>query len=273
MPKAISDERRERNRRIRIAVYGGLLASLWGFYVWQPWEYDFIPRRLPTPNPPVDPNSTFLLSGRAKVLVVTAHPDDSAFFIGGTLARLNEARTEIHQVICTDGDKGYYPFEDWQWNRRTRRQEALSEARWWGGVDVLFLGLPDGRLRNNEYLVGRIAAALERVKPDYLLCFDPAYPDRFSHRDHRRAGEAAFEAATKTRIPKWVLMFQTIAPNFVMDISDYWDAKRDLLQMHASQFHGPRLVAITNMVGNRAERAGAGIGVSMGEGYRCVRFR
>jgi len=259
--------------RRRLIAYGSLAAGLWAFYAWVPWNIDLLPRKPPEPNPPVDPDSAFLFSGEAKVLIVTAHPDDSAFYIGGLLTQLAEAGTEIHQVICTDGDKGYYPFEDWQGNRRVRRQEALQEARMWRGVDILFLGEPDGRLRKNERVVDAIKRAIIRTEPDYLVCFDPEYPPRMSHQDHRRAGEAAYQAAMETRIPKWVLMFATRAPNYVRDISSEWPAQQELLKIHASQFHGTRLERIYALVSDRQFAEGELRGFYMGEGFRCVNVR
>ena len=253
-------------------MYGGLAAALWGFYVWVPWNIDIIPRRPPNPNPPVDPDSAFLFSGQAKILVVTAHPDDSAFYIGGMLTKLSQSDTEIHQVICTDGDKGYYPFEDWQWNRRVRRQEALEEARKWGGVDILFLGRPDGRLRINPQVIESIQKTIERVKPDYLFCFDGEYPPRMSHQDHRRSGEASMEAAKRSGLHMWVLQYSTIAPNFIVDITNEWEAQQELLRIHRSQFHDRRLTMITGMVGEHAQEEGQLAGYAFGEGFRCVRL-
>src|SRR5689334_23147285 len=107
-PDPAARKRRRRKAKRRLIVYGSLVALVWGFWVWQPYEYDFIPRRLPNPNPPVDPDSKHLFSPGAKVLVVTAHPDDSAFYIGGFLTQLGKSGAEIHQIICTDGDKAYY---------------------------------------------------------------------------------------------------------------------------------------------------------------------
>jgi LmbE family N-acetylglucosaminyl deacetylase len=262
--------KKQRALKRRLAVYGGILAAIYGFYLWVPWEIDFIPRGAPHPNPPVDPDTKFLFSGKAKVLLVTAHPDDSAFYVGGLLTKLAQAGAEIHQVICTDGDKGYYPFEDWQWNRRTRRQEALAEAKTWHGKDILFLGRPDGRLRNDGDLVESIKTAIRRVKPDYVLCFDGAYPPRMSHQDHRRAGEAAFQAAQEMKVP-WVLQFSTSAPNHIVDISKEWDAQQELLAIHKSQFYGDHLTGIIGMVGGNAEKEGALAGFDYGEGLKCVR--
>jgi LmbE family N-acetylglucosaminyl deacetylase len=267
-----SKDNRQKRAATRVLVYGMLFAALWGAYVWQPWEYDLISRRLPQPNPPIDPDSAHLFSGHARVLVVTAHPDDSAFYIGGLLTRLAAAGTEIHQVLCTDGDKGYYPFEDWRENRTVRRKEALEEAAAWGGRDILFLGRPDGRLRNDTALVGSVAEALQRVKPDYLLCFDGEFPPRFSHQDHRRSGDAAWIAAEQTRIPKWVLQFSTIAPNYVVDISREWPHQQKLLEIHRSQFYGKHLQRIINMVGSNAAKDGETGGFTFGEGLRCTQL-
>ena len=41
-----------------------------------------------------------------RVLVVTAHPDDSEFGAGGTIARLAKDGCEVTYVIATNGNKG-----------------------------------------------------------------------------------------------------------------------------------------------------------------------
>lgn len=265
--------RRSKAAKRRLVVYGSLVAIAWGFYVWQPYEYDLFQKQPPNPNPVVDPNSKFLFSPEAKVLVVTAHPDDSAFYIGGLLTQLHQAKAQIYQVLCTDGDKGYYPFEDWQRNRRERREEAIAEAKVWGGKSIWFLSEPDGRLRPNEHVISSIQQIIEEVKPDYIICFDGIYPPRMSHQDHRRSGDAATEAAKRSKIPKWVIHFSTSAPNWTIPIDEQWDAQQHLLQIHASQFHGKRLEGVTNMVESTAEKDGARIGTGLGEGFRCEQLR
>jgi LmbE family N-acetylglucosaminyl deacetylase len=269
-PLPPSVRRRHRNRRV--AVYGTLIAALVGFWQWQPWEFDLIPRTPPNPNPRVDPDRARLFAPGTKILLVTAHPDDSEFYIGGVLTQLGKT-AEIHQVICTDGDKGYYPFEDHERNRRVRQAEARAAAEAWRGKGVTFLGYPDGRLRANEDAIRRMQREIERVRPEYVLAFDGEYPPRMSHQDHRRAGDIALEAARRSGIPKWALLFSSIAPNFVLDITDDWDRKRELLAIHKSQFHDERLERVTNMVASTAEQEGEIIGAALGEGFRCVRLK
>src|SRR5690349_3380955 len=96
--------RKRKHRKRRIIVYGGLLLAIYAFWIWQPYEWDIFPHQ-PVPNPPVDPDSKHLFSEGTKVLVVTAHPDDSAFYIGGFLTQLGRSGADVHQIICTDGDK------------------------------------------------------------------------------------------------------------------------------------------------------------------------
>jgi LmbE family N-acetylglucosaminyl deacetylase len=265
---------KRRRRRRRILVYGTLAALLWGFWVYQPWEYDFIPRRLPHPNPKVDPDSARLFSPGTKVLVITAHPDDSEFYIGGTLSKLRDSGAEIWQVIITDGDKAYYgPLTNVAENRRIRHEEALAATRIWRGKNLVFLGYLDGRLKSSDRLVDRLRVEIQKFQPEYVLAFDFDYPPRMSHGDHRQAGQAVALAVEQATSVRWLMRFSTIAANYVVDISDYWDQKKELLKVHKSQFHDERLERVTNMVEDNAINDGEMIGATYGEGFRCTRLK
>ncbi len=258
--------------RRRALVYGGLLAGLWGFYVWQPWEFDFVPRQPPLPNPPVDPDSGRLFLKGARVAVITAHPDDSEFYIGGVLTKLHADGAEMYEIVCTDGDKGYYPFSHPEALGEVRRSEQRNAAAVWGARQVDFLGFPDGRLRVNDETIGAVESRLEQIQPEYVLAFDGDYAPRFSHQDHRRAGDLAQIAARRAPSVKWLLRFSTIAPNYAVDITDEWDAQKALLALHRSQFSGDHLTWIENMVGSNAEADGERIGVGLAESFRCSRL-
>lgn len=262
--------RRRKRRRIRFIVYGSLIALLWGFWVWQPWELDVIRRKPPKPNPAVDPDSDRLFARGTKIAVVVGHPDDAEFYIGGSLTRLG-ATADITLICVTDGDKAYYPFEDWQSNRRVRRQEQTDATRKWKGRNVVFLAYPDGRLRVTKELELDLTRQLESLKPDYIMTFDGEFPPRFSHQDHRRTGDAVANVLDRRPdLCRWLMRFSTIAANHFIDITDQWDAKRALLAVHKSQFHGERLERVTNMVQDRAVEDGERIGVTYAEGFRCI---
>lgn len=207
------------------------------------------------------------------MLIVTAHPDDAEFYIGGLLTRLGAVGAKLTIVVCTDGDKGYYPFEDWQRNRRVRQQEQRDAAKLWNAQEVEFLSYPDGRLFANSDVVMRIAAIMQRVQPDYILAFDHDYSKRLNHRDHRNAGEAAERAVHQAGVGKWLLRFNTIAPNFAVDVTAEWPRKRELLAIHKSQFNGDKLTMIEGFVSRSAEGDGKLLHVRYAEGLRCTRLR
>jgi len=266
--------KRKKAIKKRLWFYGSFLAILYFAWWYQPYEFDIIPRKIPNPDPMVDPDSDHLFQRGTKVLVVTAHPDDSEFFIGGLLSKLKNTGAELHQVICTDGDKGYYLFfTNASQNRITRRQEATEASNAWNAQSLKFLGYPDRWLHNKEDVVAKVAEEIQRVKPEYILAFDGDFPPRASHQDHRRSGDIAKIAAERTHVAKWLLLFSTIAPNYVEDIGDFWEDQKKLLQIHKSQYFGKHLEGVENMIQYNAEKDGGIVGYEMGEGLRCIKLQ
>jgi LmbE family N-acetylglucosaminyl deacetylase len=249
-----------------------LIAILVGLYYYQPQRIDLFPRHAPVPNPPIDPDSRALFSKGTKVAIVTAHPDDAEFYLGGTLTRLGQAGAVITLIVCTNGDKSFYPWEDGAKLGKIRQGEQEAAYNRWHGSRLIFLGYPDGRLHPNDDVKERVLEQLRIAEPDYILAFDPDYPPRLSHGDHRAAGEVV-KAIVHETSAKWLLMFQTIAANYTVDISRNWQDKKELLALHASQFSGNKLNLVTNLVEDMADKDGARISAAYGEGLRCVRLR
>jgi LmbE family N-acetylglucosaminyl deacetylase len=269
------ETRRGKRRGLRRAGWtlATVAAALIGIYEYQPQRYDLFPRTPPAVNPWTDPDSARLFSPQARVAIITAHPDDAEFYLGGTLTRLGQAGAQLHLIVCTDGDKGYYPFEDAERNRRVRRQEQQTAAKMWQAADVEFLGYPDGRLFANPDVVSTLADRLRRLQPEYVLAFDVDYPPRLSHRDHRNSGEAAERAIREAGVGDWLLRFSTRAPNYAVDVTAEWPRKEELLRVHASQFSGDRLKLIDSIVAGSAAQYGALIHTRYAEGFRCSRLR
>lgn len=266
-------ERRRRLARRGVTSLALTMGLLWGLYEYQPQRYDFIARTPPVPNPWTDPDSAALFRPGAKIVIVTAHPDDAEFYIGGLLTRLGQSGASMTLVVCTDGDKGYYLWEDAARNRRVRQAEQRDAACLYPIPDVEFFSYPDGRLFANPDVVDRIAAVLRRVQPDYIIGFDYDYSKRFNHRDHRNAGDACEKAVRQAGVGRWLLRFNTLAPNFAVDVTSEWPRKRELLALHASQFNGKRLGQVENMVAGSAQNDGRLLGVRYAESLRCTRLR
>lgn len=263
--------RRRREARRRIAVYGGLVALAWGFVAYQPMAWDLFPKPVPNPNPPVDPDSARLFAKGTRVVLVTAHPDDSEYYVAGTLLKLRRAGAQVAQIVMTDGDKGYYPWENAARNRAVRRAEQLAAARQTGVRDVVFLGYPDGRLQTSQGAVDRLVEAMRPFRPEYVLCFDDVYPPRVSHQDHRRSGTDASAAARRTPSVRWLLQFNGRAANYRVEVSPEWDKRLSLLALHRSQFEGAKLQAVQATVEDAAVEDAPDNG-TYGEAFRCTRL-
>jgi LmbE family N-acetylglucosaminyl deacetylase len=257
----------------RSSIVGGAVgASLVGLYLYQPQRIDFFPRPVPDPNPAVDPDSHQLFSPGVRVAVVSAHPDDTEFYLGGTLSRLHRSGAKILLIVCTDGDKGYYPWflTDANENRRVRRIEQVAAAKTYA-ADVVFLARPDGRLRADDALVAEVRLHLAEFAPEYVFSFDPIYPPRIQHSDHLQSGIAAERASQGISSIRWHIDYSTHAPNFYVDVSKFWNVKEATLAKHKSQFSGARLGQIERMLRSWAHRDGRAIGVEFAESFRAIR--
>ncbi len=262
-----------RRQRVVFAVLVTLLTAVWGFYQWQPLRFDLIPRDPPRPNPWVDPNSKRLFRSGTRITLITAHPDDSEFYVAGLLTRLSASGARLSLIVVTDGDKGYYPFGDAASLRRTRQQEQTEAAKAWNAQEVVYLGHPDGRLKESPALVARLAQELKRLNPEYVMVLDARYPPRLTHQDHRRAGRAAGEATRQAGVGRWLLHFSTTAPNFAVDVTGQWERRWELLRIHKSQFYGQRLRQVQKIITGNALRDARLTRTRYAEGLRCVRLR
>jgi LmbE family N-acetylglucosaminyl deacetylase len=261
-----------------IGVVAGFAALIW--YV--PVEFTLFPASPPTLTvEKLDVAKAFPKGTR--VTLVTAHPDDAEFYLGATLPQIRDAGADISLVVVTDGDKGYYPFEDADANRRVRRVEQTDAARRWGARDVQYLGFPDGRVHSGDELNSKIREALERLHPEVILSFDDQYPPRRHHADHARTGEAVAAILPSLKGVRAIGRFSTEAPNRVADATTRWAEKLELMKVHKSQFDTKRtgffdrligrggddpFAFISGIVEGMARTDGARIKVPLGEGLR-----
>ena len=88
----------------RTAIAVGILALLFlCFYAWQPWRYDLFERNPDKPLPRLPIGETGLFESGKRIAIVTAHPDDEAFYLGGTLFKLNDSGAKSTLLVLTDG--------------------------------------------------------------------------------------------------------------------------------------------------------------------------
>src|SRR6204780_4729497 len=134
----------------------------------------------------------------ARVLSITAHPDDVDFGAAGTVARWTDAGIEVVYCVVTNGDAGGF---DENFPRAEmaplRRAEQVAAAKCVGVQDVRFLGYPDGRVEATLELRKDLARVIRQVRPDRVVSQSPErnyVRPGVSHPDHRAVGSATLDA-------------------------------------------------------------------------------
>ncbi|MCR2808724.1 MULTISPECIES: bifunctional PIG-L family deacetylase/class I SAM-dependent methyltransferase [unclassified Microbacterium] len=139
-----------------------------------------------------------------QLFVVAAHPDDETLGAGALIRRVHERGGRVTVLVATDGEASH-PLSSTHSRadlRAIRRDEVVSALDALApGANVLFLGLPDGALRENaDELEARVAEAVDAAgnPADRCLIVAPWSGDR--HRDHRVASAAAARVSAPRRI-------------------------------------------------------------------------
>jgi LmbE family N-acetylglucosaminyl deacetylase len=134
----------------------------------------------------------------ARILSITAHPDDVDFGAAGTIATWTDAGIEVVYCLVTDGGAGGF---DEAFPRAEmpalRRAEQTAAAKCVGVHDVRFLGYPDGQVEATLDLRRDLARVIRQVRPDRVVCQSPErnyVRMGISHPDHRAVGSAALDA-------------------------------------------------------------------------------
>ncbi len=187
-----------------------------------------------------------------RVLSISAHPDDSEFFAGGTLAQFAEAGAEISLVVCTDGGRG---GRDLLNVRETRFMEQDAAAAALGIKSVNRLGFHDGDLVAGPELRDQLIRLIRATQPDIVMGHHPAtWFTRYGrgvqlgHSDHRAVGSAMLDAIYPRAgspnfltgeddpwRPREVWLFDCAEPDFLVDVAAGFEQKIDSLAAHASQ--------------------------------------
>ncbi|HEY7038767.1 MAG TPA: PIG-L deacetylase family protein [Methylomirabilota bacterium] len=223
-----------------------------------------------------------------RVLVITAHPDDSEFGAGGTVAKLVQEGKRVSYCIVTNGNKGSGDRSMTPERlAEIRAEEQRNAARVLGVETVDFLGFPDCEVEDTRESRMAVTAAIRRHRPDRLIIQNPHRTKNLgaSHRDHRTVAGIALdcvyplardhmafpELLTQGLEPhkvREVYMMWWDHPEMVVDISDTIDLKIKALACHASQFKD--FAAVESRVRERAAFFGKLKGYAYAETFDVI---
>lgn len=219
-----------------------------------------------------------------RVAVVTAHPDDSEFGAGGTIAKLARQGSEITYVIVTNGNKGSGDRAMTPERLATiREEEQRNAARVLGVERVVFLGYDDGEVEDTRGLRLDVTRELRRWRPDLVITMNPhrTYNLYASHRDHRTTAGVVLDcvyplARDHMSFPELmpdfephkvreIYLMQWENPHLVVDIADTIDLKLKALACHASQISD--MTGVETRVRDRAAEIGKPKGYAYAESF------
>lgn len=223
-----------------------------------------------------------------RVMVVTAHPDDSEFGAGGSVARHVRDGRQVAYCIVTNGNKGSGDRSMTPERLvKIREEEQRNAARVLGVETVEFLGFPDCEVENTRETRMAVTASIRRHRPDLLIVQNPHRTKNLgaSHRDHRIVAGIALDcvyplARDHMAFPellaqglephkiKEVHMMWWESPALVVDITETMDLKLKALACHQSQFKD--FAAVEKRVRERNAELGKAKGYAYAECFDSI---
>ncbi len=222
------------------------------------------------------------------ILALAAHPDDTELGCSGTIAAHVAAGKQVGIVDFTRGELGT------RGTPAIREQEAEASRQLLGVAVRENLGFADGFFANDRAHQLEVVRMIRHYRPDIVL----ANATRDRHPDHGRGAElardACFIAGLRMVETRWdselqeawrparvyhYIQAHSIEPDFVVDISAYWELKLKAIRSFASQFEQtgseePETYLTTpiflQFIEARAKELGHTIGVAYGEGFTAA---
>ncbi|GAB2989569.1 bacillithiol biosynthesis deacetylase BshB1 [Cyclobacterium sediminis] len=223
------------------------------------------------------------------ILAIAAHPDDIELACSGTLASHIDKGYKVGILDLTKGEMGTRGTPE------IRMLEADASAKILGLSARENLGFKDIYFKDDLDHQTAIAKVIRKYKPQIVLA--NAVRDR--HPDHGKGASLASHACFISGLrklettldgvpqevwrPKYVYHYiqnEYIVPDIVVDISDYWETKKDSILAFKSQFHNPdsnepesfiSRPEFLDFIEARSRELGHKINVEFGEGFTVER--
>jgi bacillithiol biosynthesis deacetylase BshB1 len=219
------------------------------------------------------------------ILVFAAHPDDAELAVAGTILSHIAAGKKVGIIDLTRGELGT------RGSAELREKEASAASKVLGISIRENMGFADGFFANDQLNNLALIQMIRKYQPEIVLT--NAIEDR--HPDHGNGSQLVSRACFLSGLvkietfldglkqnewrPKAVyhsIQDRYIKPDFVVDITPYWEKKKEAIKAFQSQFFNPQSKEPETYISKedffafveaRAREMGHSIGVSFGEGF------
>jgi bacillithiol biosynthesis deacetylase BshB1 len=224
------------------------------------------------------------------LLAIAAHPDDIELSSGATIALHASLGQKIGIVDLTQGEMGT------RGTPQQRLMEAQAAKNILGVVVRENMKFKDAFFKNDHEHQLALIKIIRKYQPDIVIANAP--DDR--HSDHPRGSQLVTEAcfmsglakietlyeghsqnAWRPRAVYYVIQSKFLQPDFIIDVSEYWDQKMKAIRAYKSQFYDPNSKEpetyisspeFMNMIEARGKELGHAIGAKYGEGFITQRL-
>lgn len=185
-----------------------------------------------------------------KIVVILPHPDDEAFGMSGTLAKLIEEGAHVTYACLTLGEMGRNmgnpPFASRITLPAIRKEELIESCRVIGIQDLRLLGYHDKTIEfeDQDKLDKELEGIITEIQPSLVFTFYPGYS---VHPDHDATGAAVVRAISrlpqdKRPVVHCVAFAQNVKqalgePDIAVDVRRHLKQKVASIQAHRSQFY------------------------------------
>lgn len=223
------------------------------------------------------------------ILAFAAHPDDVEMSCGATIAKYASQGKKVGIVDFTKGQMGTRGTPELRMEEAAKSSEILnlSVRENLGFEDIYFTNDMEHQLK--------VVEMIRKYQPEIILANAPE--DR--HPDHGRAAEVVKAAVFQSGLKKlestlddeaqmpWrprsvyhYIQSTMLKPDFVEDVTSFWEQRNEAIMAFASQFHDPNTNEPDTFISSpefmlmldaRGKMLGQSIGAKFGEGFVVTR--
>ena len=174
------------------------------------------------------------------IAFVVAHPDDVAFYMGGTAILLKE-RYKLHVLCASSGERGYrregegLPPPNGEIGAARENEERASCKLL--GAELTFFDQPDGEIFAGRKICEQVADSLTEIKPAAVFTMGP-----FSKPDHTSTCLIARQALSLAGIFWETEIYMTESlrcANIFVNTTAVIEEKKKLAFCHQHHLHDP----------------------------------
>lgn len=215
------------------------------------------------------------------VLVVSPHLDDETLGAGGTILRLKNEGEKVFWLNITNV-KREYGYSDTVIKKIKLQMEKVSKMYNFDGIYDLEL-CPAGLHRyDSSKIIEKISNIIKEVKPNIIIL-----PNRYdAHSDHKIVFDWCYSCTKVFRYP-YINQIMTMeilsetdfsseinkfAPNYFIDISDYFNKKLDILRIYEEELGNHPFPRSIDGIEALAKIRGIGAGKKFAEAFKIIKY-